>query len=135
MPGNIATIYLPLNTYAMVRCVTNAAFRQQITITPETGSPTVVTGSGEHDAPVPNGTFAIQTPGSSTNPLGYKVTVAVQSDNGSGGWTPSQVSQGSCSVMYYNLAMVVSEDYVDNDWNDAVVQFTWWTPPSARMVR
>jgi hypothetical protein len=28
--------------------------------------------------------------------------------------------------------MVISEDYVDLDWNDAVAQFSWWVPPSAR---
>jgi hypothetical protein len=36
--------------------------------------------------------------------------------------------------MSYSIAMVVSEDYLDNDWNDAVVQFSWWLPPSARNV-
>lgn len=130
MPAS-TNIYLPLNTYVSVRAFTNAAFLQQVTILQEDGTQTVLTGSGEHDTPMPNGDFAIQTPGSSTNPMGYKITVSVQSDHG-GTWVPSSVSQGSCSVMYYHLAMVVSEDYLDQDWNDAVVQFTWWVPPDAR---
>jgi len=35
-------------------------------------------------------------------------------------------------VVYYWLAMVISEDYLDNDWNDAVVQFSWWVPGTSR---
>lgn len=132
---NIATVYLPLNTFVSVAAFTNAGFNQRVTITPETGSPTVLVGSGEHNKPMPNGNYSINTPASSSSPLGYKITVAVESYQPSGTWAPSQVSQGSCSVMYYSLALVVSEDYVDNDWNDAVVQFTWWLPPSTRAHR
>ncbi|WP_431113331.1 fucose-binding lectin II [Variovorax paradoxus] len=129
---NTATVYLPLNTFVSVACYTNASFQQQVTITPETGSPTVLTGSGEHNAPMPGGTFSLTTPSSSQSPYGYRMTVSVQSMQPNGQWAPSQVSQGSCAVMYYSLAMVVSEDYLDQDWNDAVVQFSWWIPPSAR---
>lgn len=132
---NVATIYLPLNTFISVAAFTNAGFNQRVTLTPETGSPTVLTGSGEHNTPMPNGTYSFTTPGSSGSPSGYKIIVAVESQQQSGSWAPSQVSQGSCSVMYYSLALVVSEDYVDNDWNDAVVQFTWWVPPSTRAER
>ena len=129
---NTATVYLPLGTFVSVASFTNASFNQQVTITPETGSATVLTGRGEHNTPMPNGTFSLTTPGSSQSPLGYRMVVAVQSQQPNGQWAPSQVSQGSCSVMYYTLAMVVSEDYVDQDWNDAVVQFSWWIPPSTR---
>jgi len=128
---NTATIYLPFSTYVSVSAFTNASFEQQVTITPETGTPTALYGSGEHNTPMPGGNFSIQTPASGKYGLGYQIVVAVQSYY-NGQWQPSQVSQGSCSVMYYNLAMVVSEDYLDQDWNDAVVQFTWWIPPSAR---
>jgi hypothetical protein len=131
---NIAAIYLPLNTFVSVQCFTNARFQQRVTITPETGNARVLTGSGEHNAPMPNGNFSITTPGASVNPLGYKVKISVESSSASGQWAPSQVSQGSCAVMYYSLAMVVSEDYVDQDWNDAVVQFSWWIPPSVRSM-
>jgi hypothetical protein len=129
---NTATIYLPLSTYVSVACFTNASFNQRVTITPETGSATVLVGSGEHNTPMPNGSFSITTPSSSSSPLGYRITVSVESYQPNNQWAPSQVSQGSCSVMYYSLAMVVSEDYVDNDWNDAVAQFSWWIPPAPR---
>ena len=129
---NIATIYLPLNTYVSVQCFTNAGFNQRVTITPEVGTATVLVGNGEHNAPMPNGTFSINTPGTSINQLGFRVTVAIESFQPNGQWAPSQVSQGSCSVMYYSLSMVTSEDFTDNDWNDAVAQFSWWAPPSTR---
>jgi hypothetical protein len=132
MPAS-TIIYLPLNTYVNVRSFTNAAFLQRVTITPETGSPITIQGNGEHDTPIPNGNFHLETPGSSISPLGYSMNVKVEtSPDGGRTWENSQVSQGSCSVMYYHLAMVVSEDYVDQDWNDAVVQFTWWIPPTLR---
>ena len=83
---------------------------------------------------MPNGNFSITTPDHSSNPLGYRVTVQIESSNEGGQYQPSQVFSGSCGVMYYSLVLVVSEDYVDDDWNDAVVQFTWWTPPTLRNV-
>jgi hypothetical protein len=130
---NSATIYLPLSTWVNVRCFTNAGFLQQVIIIEENGANHTVTGNGEHDAPMPNGNFSIQTPATSKKPLGYAVTVtANSSQDGGRTWQPSSVSQGSCSVMYYSLAMVVSEDYIDNDWNDSVAQFTWWVPPTGR---
>mgnify|MGYP006184278371 CR=1 FL=1 len=131
---NTAVVYLPLGTFVSVACFTNASFNQRVTITPETGNPTVLTGSGEHNAPMPGGAFSLTTPNSSQSPMGYKMTIAVESQQPNGQWAGSQVSQGSCSVMYYSLALVVSEDYVDQDWNDAVVQFSWWIPPSTRSM-
>ena len=125
-----ATVYLPLSTTVYVQVTTNAAFTQKVTITPEGRSPIVYEGSGEGEHPIGNTT--IQTPGSSSNPRGYPVTVEVESDNGSGQWQPSTVMQGSCGIMYYNLVMVVSEDYIDQDWNDSVSKFSWWVEPSQR---
>ncbi|MCG8370345.1 MAG: fucose-binding lectin II [Proteobacteria bacterium] len=125
------TVYLPLNTYVSVSGFTNAAFPQQATVVQEDGSQTVMSGSGEHNTPMKNGAFSIQTPASSSSPAGYKVTVTIESQQG-GTWQPSKVISGKISVMYYNTAVVVSEDYQDQDWNDAVVQFVWWTPPELR---
>jgi Fucose-binding lectin II (PA-IIL) len=130
---NIATVYLPLSTWVHIRAVTNAAQTQRVTIAVEGSNPVVLTGSGEHDSLMQNGDFGITTPSTSKSPLGCRVTVAVESQT-STGWQPSMVSQGSSSIMYYNLSLVVSEDSVDNDWNDAVVMFSWWIPPSSRTV-
>lgn len=126
-----SVIYVPPSTWVNVRAFTNAGFNQRVTLTQEDGTVTTLTGSGEHDTPMPNGNFHINTPSSTASPLGYRITVKVESYH-DGGWKPSNVSQGSCSVMYYHFEMVVSEDYIDADWNDAVVQFTWWVPPATR---
>lgn len=131
MPGS-AVVYLPLSTWVDVRAFTNASFSQKVTILQENGTQTVLTGSGEHDTPMPGGNFGITTPATSASSMGYRVTVTVQSQQPNGQWQDSNVSQGGCNVMYYSLAMVVSEDYVDQDWNDAVVQFSWWVPPPTR---
>lgn len=131
MSGNSQTVYLPLSASVYVYVYTNAAFSQQVTLTPEGGAPIVFTGSGEGMTPI--GTTTIATPGSSSNPRGFAVTVAVATYQG-GAWQPSATMQGSCGIMYYQTVQVVSEDYVDQDWNDSVVQFCWWVPPSARPV-
>jgi len=128
-----STIYLPLNTYVSVKCFANAAFIQKVTITEENGTVHTAQGSGEHDTPLTDGTFGIQTPATSSSPAGYRITVAVQNQQG-GTWVDSAVMSGGCNVMYYNLKMVVSEDYIDDDWNDAVAIFTWWQPPTSRNV-
>ena len=67
MPDSV-DVYLPLNTYVTVRGFTDAAFLQQATLVQENGTTTVLTGSGEHESPMSNSPFAIQTPGSSTSP-------------------------------------------------------------------
>lgn len=131
MPSTLS-IYLPLNTYVSVRSFTNAGFLQRVTMLEENGTQHQYQGSGEHDTPMAGGAFAIQTPGTSKSPMGYQVSVNIDAYNGSS-WQPSSISQGSCSVMYYYLAMIVSEDYIDNDWNDCAVQFTWWQPPNMRL--
>lgn len=128
---NTQIIFVPFSTYVSVRSFTNAGFNQRVTLVEENGTRHQYQGSGEHDTPMPGGSFAIQTPSSGQSPAGYKLTVTVDSYH-DGGWQPSSVSQGSCGVMYYHLAMVVSEDYVDNDWNDCSIQFTWWVPPTQR---
>jgi hypothetical protein len=131
MPGT-TSVYLPLNTWVHVQAYTNASFNQRVTITQENGTVTTLVGTGEHDAPMPHGNFGLTTPDQSSSPLGYRVTVQIESSDSGGQYQPSQVYSGSCGVMYYSLLMVVSEDYVDEDWNDAVVLFTWWTPPQQR---
>ncbi|WP_461481220.1 fucose-binding lectin II [Porticoccus sp.] len=121
-------IYLPLNSYISVRGFTNAAFPQSVAIVDENGGSHEMSGSGEQDTPMQNGSYGFTTPSTAKNPGGFQVTVTVQSQQG-GQWVPSQVTSGKTSLAYYNLVLVVSEDGADTDWNDAVVQFSWWTTP------
>lgn len=130
-----ATVYLPVSTWISVQAYTNASFTQRVTLSAEDGTTKVLTGSGERNTPMPNGTYGFMTPATSRSPLGWTVIVKVESSNSGGQYQPSQVMLGSCTVMYFTLSMVVSEDWVDQDWNDAVVQFSWWVPPSVRDPR
>lgn len=130
MPDTI-NVYVPISSYISVRSFTNAGFTQRVTLTEENGTTHQYEGSGEHDTPMQGGNFGFTSPSSSQSPLGYRITVKVESYH-DGAWQPSSVSSGSCSVMYYYLSMVVSEDYIDQDWNDTSVQFTWWIPPTLR---
>jgi len=128
---NSTVVYLPFSTAVAVRAVTNASFTQQVVLDPETGKQITWSGSGEADHQI--GSTILTTPGSGRSPRGFMVTVTVNTEI-QGKWAPSSVAQGNCGVMYYQATLVVSEDYVDQDWNDSVVFFTWWVPPSLRRV-
>jgi hypothetical protein len=61
----------------------------------------------------------LQIPAGGSSPRGCKVRVAINTWDGRE-WTPSSVMQASDTIMYYEATLVVSEDSIDNDWNDAV---------------
>ncbi len=130
--NNTTIVYLPFSMWVNVHVFTNARFQQRVTIAPEGGKPIAFTGSGEQDHPI--GQTGIQTPASGKQSLGFPVAVTVESNHG-GTWAPSAVAQSPpCLGWYYNLVMVVSEDYEDGDWNDSVALLTWWLPPKQRTV-
>jgi hypothetical protein len=130
--SNTTPVYLPHETWVNIHAFTNAAFEQHVIIEPEVGATINFTGSGEHDNPI--GQTGLQTPQTSEQPAGFRMSVSVESF-ADGKWSASAVAQSQlCRGWYYNLIMVVSEDYQDNDWNDAVVLFAWWTPPQQRVV-
>jgi Fucose-binding lectin II (PA-IIL) len=129
---NAQTVLLPFSTAVIMRGYTNAAITQQVILAPESGTTTTWTGSGELDHPI--GTSVFNTPASGTSPRGFKMTVTMNIWV-NGAWRPTQMSMPMTStMMYYNLTLFVSEDLVDNDWNDAVVTLTWWTAPISRNV-
>lgn len=125
------TIYLPFSTQVIVYGYTNAAFTQRITCKFEDGDTQVMTGTGEQNTPTSPPRYIKNTPSSGPNPNGFAATVTVDhKSSGSSQWTPSQLNGGSCSVaLLYHVLLVVSEDWDDQDWNDGVIQFCWWTKP------
>jgi hypothetical protein len=129
MPNSYTLIELPLNTNVSVTCTSNSAAEQRVTITQADGTTNTATGSGEN-VPMQGGAFSIQTPQSAPNDT-YTVTVDIES-NASGSWSPSQVFNGGYFFLTYALQLVVSEDSVDRDFNDAVVQFSWWKKPGTQ---
>jgi hypothetical protein len=122
-----ATVMLPPSTNVFVSAFTNAAYLQKVTVTPPGGGqPIVWQGTGENNHQI--GQQFIATPGGSQN-LAYSVTAQYSSDGG-GTWQDSTLLPGATVIGSFNLQVVLSEDHVDQDYNDAVVEFLWWRPLS-----
>lgn len=128
------TLSLPFATTVYVYGFTNAAFAQQIVVTPESGATLTFTGSGEGNTPTNPPTATITTPTTGSHLNGFQVQVGISAwENGA--WQPSQVSGAGCSLgMTAASYFVCSEDLVDNDWNDGVVLFFWYNPPSVAIA-
>lgn len=125
MPVNIT---VPASTPVRIQAFTDAAYLQQVTITPPAGgNPIVWTGSGENETPI--GTVLVTTPSSPSGTVVYGVNVQYSADGGRS-WQPSSLLPGGTVIASFNLQVVLSEDHVDQDYNDAVVQFIWWQPLS-----
>jgi hypothetical protein len=115
------TIYLPLATDVVVKGFTNAADIQRITVTPSGGNPSVFQGTGEQNTPI--GSMHFTTPASGEQP---SVAIKIEySGDGGNTWQPSDIFTDSCSIEAYQLVVVVSEDHVDEDYNDAVCIISW----------
>jgi hypothetical protein len=115
-------VYLetPMNVY--FAATTYSGWTQIVTVTPPGGAPLTQQGHGE-------GTLIGQSPywlpaGPST------FEVHFQYDNGSGPQDSIMVQQASFAVGTLNQIVVFSEDGADEDDNDCIVTFTWFTPTS-----
>jgi len=130
MSDTSRTVYLPFSTEVIIYGFTNAAYDQRITLTFEDGTNLVMTGTGEHNNPTNPAKTIKRIPASGANPNGYAVKVTIDhKSNNDPNWVSSKLGGGSCGVNLYYVLLVVSEDLVDMDWNDGVVQFCWWLPP------
>jgi Fucose-binding lectin II (PA-IIL) len=125
-------LYLPFATTVYIYGYTNAAFSQKIVVTYENGQTLTMTGQGEGNRPTSPPTSVFTTPSSGSHLNGYQVTVAIFNQQ-SGKWVASQVAGAGCSLGWTAATyLVASEDWVDIDWNDAVLQFLWYNPPAVR---
>ncbi len=132
MPGSSVTIYLPFSTTVIIQSFVNAAYRQRVTIQPQGSPPIIFSGNGYYDTPI--GKTTLTTPDGLGKGFPVVVTVENSQDNGSN-WESSQVDSIDCHVMYYALAIVVSEDSTNNTWNDATTYFSWTDPPSENLKK
>jgi hypothetical protein len=122
-------LYLPFATKVYIYGYTNAMFSQKIVLTYENGTTLTMTGQGEGNVPTSPATATFTTPSSGSHLNGYQVTVVITNLQG-GVWQSSQTAGAGCSLGYTAATyLVASEDWVDVDWNDAVVQFLWYNPP------
>jgi hypothetical protein len=104
----------------VVKCFANASNVQQVTVAvPGIAQPMVFQGNGENNASIGSQPFT-------TGPTGPAITVTINSSpDGGTTWNPSDVYTGSCSIQAYNLTVIVTEDSVDQDYNDAVCMVSW----------
>jgi hypothetical protein len=123
-----ATILLPPSTTVYVTAMSNAAYLQKLTLTPPpgAGSPMSWQGTGEGDHII--GQTTLTTPAGSQD-WSYSVNAQYSTDGG-GTWQQSTLLPGGCTIATLNMAVLLSEDHVDQDYNDAVLQFIWWKPLS-----
>ena len=132
---NITTF--PPNSTIFVTALANAALTQTATITPPSGGAAVFSGSGEN-----NTTMAVTSAGFLTTGGGgqprfttgatagtYKVQIT--SSSGTENVQFSAATSSWSSGATANVLMVVGEDATDQDFNDAVAMFTWYTPANS----
>ena len=129
----------PSTAKVFVQAFSNASFNQQVTVTPPSGAAAQFTGSGENNA-----TQKLTTQGFLTVNAGGQPSFVVPGSAGStASYTISVTANGAASSVMGNLnsivtpasgqilmGMVSSEDSRDEDWNDSVVIFTSYLPPS-----
>ncbi len=123
-----SSITLPPSTAVYSTGFTNAAYLQRITITPPSGGGSAWSWQGNGEGEHIIGTKSFTTPGGNQN-LVYQVDCQYSSDGGST-WNESSLFPGGCIVGSMNMRVMLSEDHVDQDFNDAVAQFVWWEPLS-----
>ncbi|HUX07117.1 MAG TPA: fucose-binding lectin II [Acidobacteriota bacterium] len=118
----MVSLVLPKRRLVRIYAVTNAAWKQKVTIKPQHWNPIKWTGSGEQNHLIGHG--AILTYGPNYLPQGFKVDVEIEHSSDGRTWKKNSliVACGgrNCRSMY-----VYSEDAGDKDYNDAIVVFRW----------
>jgi hypothetical protein len=108
------TVYISVDSYA--------DYQQQATIQTPTG-PLVCSGNGEGRR-IGFWSYPVPSPGQ------YKFHIQIQYNSGSGFQNSSQVQAAGLNAVTLNQVVVFSEDAGDNDDNDCLVTFMWFTPVS-----
>lgn len=114
-------LLLPAHTEVHIRAYTNAGYKQRIALQLPGVNPIVWEGNGEHDHLIGERFFSTPAAGPAL------VKVVIENDGGTGNFHPSKMMKIGCNLQTFNMAAVLSEDAGDQDYNDAVVEFTWWT--------
>lgn len=115
-------LQLPVGALVHIRVYTNAAYKQRVTIQLIKGStpPIIFEGNGEKDHLIGEQFWTVPGP----NPV--TTTVMIEHAN-NGPYQPSKMQKIGCTLQTFNMLGVLSEDIGDvGDFNDAVVEFTWW---------
>ncbi len=141
MATHVNLTIFPPNTIIYVTSMSNAAYTQTVTITPPSGSPAQFSGSGEGNVTMRLVQQGFLSTGSGqpyfrTASTSGTYTVAISSSAGAESVQYAASTSAWTSGATANVIMVVGEDATDQDYNDSVVLFTWYTPanPGAKRV-
>jgi hypothetical protein len=121
---NKVTVYVPTSKDVVIKGFTNAAYQQRITLDTEGIGRTMLRGSGEKNTPIGTVHFTTPADGGPDGKITIEVTVDYSPDGGKT-WRPSDVYTDTCTIQAFNLIMIVSEDMVDQDYNDAICMISW----------
>ncbi len=135
---NITTF--PPNTTIYVTSLANAAYTQNVTITPPTGTAAVFSGSGEGNVSMNLTQKGFLSTGAGqpsfrTASTSGTYNVQVTSSQGTESVQFAACTSAWTSGATANILMVVGEDSVDQDYNDAVAIFMWYTPANPSTSR
>jgi hypothetical protein len=122
MPGEV-TIYVPAVTDVVVKAFANAAYLQRIRLQVPEQEPVVLQGAGEENALIGRSHFTT----AAGDDVEITVTIEHSTDGGST-WQASEMFFETCYVQAYHMAVIVTEDFKDQDYNDAICIISW---PSA----
>ena len=124
--SNPIRVTLPItepNTKLYIMVDSYAAYKQLATIQPDAGEPLIAPGSGE-GVRIGFWETMVENPGL----IGYNVLIQYDDNSGAGYQNSSMVQQASFSAVTLNQVVLFSEDANDQDDNDCLVTFMWFTP-------
>lgn len=104
---------------------TNALRLQRATLVLDEGPVLSWEGVGEHDRSFIDAALATPLPLPATPAVHGVALIDSSADKGES-WQWSKITAGHASVGSFHQVTILSEDEQDRDWNDCVIQVSWW---------
>ncbi|MFF2117053.1 fucose-binding lectin II [Kitasatospora sp. NPDC058184] len=118
--GNTAEISLPAGAQVTVKAKTNSSNVQKVQLTSKDGVVDLAfSGTGERNAVIGQQTITGQA----------GLTATFEFASAEGDFRPSKLNSGGpYEIGAYNLMVLVAENGDDADYNDTILEFSWYTP-------
>ncbi|MFE7637640.1 fucose-binding lectin II [Kitasatospora sp. NPDC057518] len=118
--GNTAEISLPAGAQVTVKAKTNSSSAQKVRLTNQDGTVGLeFVGAGERNTVIGQETITGQA----------GLTAVFEFSEGDGVFKPSRLNSGGpYEIGAYNLMVLVAENGDDADYNDTILEFSWYTP-------
>lgn len=117
--GNVCEINFQIGGEITVKAKTNSKFTQRVTLkSADQSVDYVFTGGGERNTVIGQSSFK-STP---------QVTATFEYAETAGEWKPSKLNYGGpYAIGSYNMLVIVAENGDDSDYNDSILEFSWYT--------